>query len=228
MRIWFIAIVMTAAGTFPLSGAGPAAAATVPAPGNALYDVRVKSLVDMRFKNVVRQAYDVSCGAAALATLFRYFYAEEANERQIIESILEFGDKEKIQKDGFSMLELKTYGERKGYLSQGFRVKDARHLADLKIPTITLINTRGYNHFVVIKGVKDGQVFIADPAFGNSSRPLDSFADDWSNVILVFLSATNGGDNAFQLDPTLRAPKDEIMLLLDRGLFNIRPSPGEF
>jgi predicted double-glycine peptidase len=215
-------------GIFLLATVGLAGAATVPAPGHALYNVKVKSLVDLRFKNVVRQAYDLSCGAAALATLLTYFYAEDTDEQQIIEAMFELGDKEKIQKDGFSMLELKRYGEQQGYLSQGYRVKDAGSLNELKIPAITLINTRGYNHFVVIKGIQDGQVFIADPAFGNSSRPLDSFGKDWTNVILVLLSATNGGNNLFTLDPTLRGRRDEIIPLLDRGLFHIRPSPGEF
>ena len=82
----------------------------------------------------------------------------------------------------FSLLELKRYGETRGYVSRGFKVTDPKKIAQLKIPALTLINTRGYNHFVVIKGVKNGEVFIADPAFGNSSKPLDTFVKDWSGV----------------------------------------------
>ena len=205
-----------------------AANSLVPGAGGARFNVKVKSLVDMRFKRVVRQKYDLSCGAAALATLFKYFYGDETDEKQIIDGIMEFGDKEKIEKDGFSMLELKKFGERIGYEAQGYRIKNVESLTKLKIPVLTLTNTRGYNHFVVIKGVKDGVVFIADPAFGNRSVPLDDFDDEWNNVVLVFASTTNGGNNAFTFDPTLRARKQHVQLMIEQGLFHIRPGASEF
>ena len=205
-----------------------AATSLVPGAGGARFNVKVKSLVDMRFKRVVRQKYDLSCGAAALATLFKYFYGDETDEKQIIDGIMEFGDKEKIEKDGFSMLELKKFGERIGYEAKGYRIKNVESLTKLKIPVLTLTNTRGYNHFVVIKGVKDGVVFIADPAFGNRSVPLDDFDDEWNNVVLVFASTTNGGNNAFTFDPTLRARKQHVQLMIEQGLFHIRPGASEF
>lgn len=208
--------------------AGQANANMFPMPGNARYEIKVKSLFEMRYKNVVRQKHDLSCGAAALATLMKYFYAEKTHEKQIIDAIFEFGDKKKIQKEGFSMLELKKYGQRQGFVVKGFRVTDPKKLEKLKIPAITLINTRGYNHFVVIKGVKNGQVYIADPAFGNNSKSLDAFAKTWSNVILVYLSAEKSGDSTFTLDPILAAPKGELMLLLDRALYTVRPGADEF
>ena len=122
----------------------------IPGAGGARFHVKVKSLVDMRFKKVVRQQYDLSCGAAAMATLLKYFYGDDTDERQIIDGILEFGDQEKIKKDGFSMLELKKFGEREGYVGQGYRIEQADALARVQIPVLTLVNTRGYNHFVVI------------------------------------------------------------------------------
>lgn len=208
--------------------AAPAAAANFPLAGGELAQVRVKSMIDLRFKNVIRQKSDISCGAAALATLFSYYYGDRVKEQEIIKSVFKFGDKEKIKKDGFSMLELKRYGESRRYVSQGFRIPDAKNLAKLKVPVITLINTRGYNHFVVIKGVKNGMVFIADPAFGNISRPLKEFAKGWKKVILVFLNREKNGDNKFALDPMLKAPVRDISYLIDRSLGTIRPGAGEF
>lgn len=200
----------------------------VPSAGNARFNVKVKSLVDLRFKKVVRQKYDLSCGAAAMATLMKYFYDDNIGEQKIIDGIMEFGDKEKINQDGFSMLELKKFGERSGYIAKGYRISDARHLSRIKVPVLTLTNTRGYNHFVVIKGIKDGQVFIADPAFGNRSQRLEVFEEEWNNVVLVFFSPTNKGNNNFTLDPMLKAPKEQVKWLLDQGLFHIRPGAGEF
>lgn len=220
-----IASILTAAAV--TVAAVPADANMFPMPGNARYEIKVKSLFEMRYKNVVRQQHDLSCGAAALATLMKFFYAEKTDEKQIIDAIFKYGDKEKIKKDGFSMLELKQYGQQAGYAVRGFRVTDPKKLSTLKIPAITLINTRGYNHFVVIKGVKNGQVFIADPAFGNSSKPIDTFIETWSKVILVYFSANKGGNSAFTLDPIQSARKGEVILLLDRSLYTVRPGTDE-
>lgn len=214
--------------TIALAGGAAANTVLIPGQGGARFNVEVKSFVDLRFKKVVRQRYDLSCGAAAMATLLNYFYGDDTNEQEIIEGIFEFGDQEKIAKAGFSMLELKKFGERAGYVSQGYRINDINALTRLDVPVLTLQNTRGYNHFVVIKGTANGQVFIADPAFGNRTQSLEDFAEGWSNVILIFLSATNSGNNTFTLDPMLKGPKGQVKWLLDRGLFNIRPGPNSF
>lgn len=203
---------------------------TVPSQG--LIRVSVKSLVELRFDKVVRQTRDLSCGAAALATLFTYYYGMPFSEEQIIEGILRASsaeDKEKIQKHGFSMLELKRAGERLGFVSGGFRIPVVKRLAQLEVPAITLVNNRGYNHFVVIKGLANNEVFIADPAFGNRSRSLESFAAEWNNVILVFVNDTASGDSTFSFKPTPEAPAQQVFTILDRAMRNITSrEPGEF
>jgi hypothetical protein len=227
MRIGWVALGLILAGALP----SPAGAAPLQVPQHGVsgfYNVPVRSITELRFKNVVKQAYDLSCGAAAMATLLKYYYAEDITEQQAVGAMLELGDKEKIQKDGFSLLEMKHFAEQRGYVSAGYRINDVKNLAKLKVPAITLITVRGYAHFVVIKGIAQGQVFLADPAFGNRSRPIDSFANEWNNVILVVLSESRAGESAFTLDPTLRAPTGDIMPILDRGLRSIAPRPGEF
>lgn len=204
----------------------------VSVPGNTRFNVRVKSLAELRFTKVVRQRYDVSCGAAALATLFTYFYDMPITEKQILDDIFKHSAAEteaKIKKYGFSMLELKRAGERLGFKTGGFRLPDVKKLVKLKIPVITLVNIRGYNHFVVIKGVAGGQVFIADPAFGNRTRPLEGFAEEWGKVVLVFLSATRSGNDKFVRDGTLRGRADGLINIFDRGVRSrIAPVSGEF
>jgi uncharacterized protein len=203
-------------------------AASVPVPGRDLLNVPVQSLVALRFKNVVRQAYDISCGAAALATLLKYYYGEQVTEHDIVQAMLKLGDAAKIREEGFSLLEMKRYAQQQGYVVGGYRIDDVHHLNRLNVPVITLMSIRGYAHFVVIKGVADGQVFIADPAFGNRSQSLEKFAREWNRAILVILSNTNAGQNAFTLDPTLKAPMRDVVLLLDRALHAITPAAGEF
>ena len=45
----------------------------------------VKSLLEMRHDNVVVQEWDLSCGAAALATILNYQYDDPVSEREIAE-----------------------------------------------------------------------------------------------------------------------------------------------
>jgi predicted double-glycine peptidase len=208
--------------------AGPAAADIVSLPGGALYSIPRKSIVDLRYTNVVRQRFDLSCGAAAVATLLNYFYGEKLEERETIDAIFKFGDKAKIEKDGFSMLELKRFGDSKGYVVQGFKITKPEAISEIKIPFLTLINTRGYSHFVVVKGTKDGVVYIADPAFGNRSRPWEEFKEEWSNIILVYLSRTKKPQNQFALDAGIKAPTNQVVQLLDRYLTVIRPGGNQF
>jgi predicted double-glycine peptidase len=227
MKIGWVALGLILAGALPTpAGAVPFQVPQHGVPG--LYNVPVRSITELRFKNVVKQAYDLSCGAAAMATLLKYYYAEDITEQETVGAMLELGDKEKIQKDGFSLLEMKRFAEQRGYVSAGYRINDVKNLAKLKVPAITLITVRGYAHFVVVKGIAQGQVFLADPAFGNRSRPLDSFAGEWNNVVLVVLSESRAGESAFTLDPTLKAPTGDIVPILDRGLRSIAPRPGEF
>lgn len=222
IRRWGWAVVLGA------SVAWPAAADIISLPGGAMYNIPRKSIVDLRFTNVVRQRFDLSCGAAAVATLLNNFYGEKIDEKDTIEAIIKFGDKAKIEKDGFSMLELKRFGESKGYVVQGFKITKPEAITEIKIPYLTLINTRGYNHFVIVKGVKDGIVYIADPAFGNRSRPWAEFKEEWSTVILVYLSRTKKPDNQFVLSTGVKAPTNQVVQLLDRYLTRIRPGGNQF
>jgi uncharacterized protein len=207
---------------------GAGLADIVSMPGGAMITVQRKSVVDLRFVNVVRQRFDLSCGAAAVATLLTYFYGDKVEEQEIVEQALKLGDKAKIEKDGFSMLELKQFGERRGYVVQGFKVNKPEAIAELKIPFLTLVNNRGYNHFVIVKGTKDGIVYIADSAFGNRSIPLEQFKSEWSSIILVYLSRTKKPDNKLALEPGLRAPVGQVVQLVDRYLTRIRPGATEF
>ena len=207
---------------------GAALADFVRMPGGAMISVQRKSMVDLRFVNVMRQRFDLSCGAAAVGTLLNYFYSEKLEEPEILTDLIKTGDKAKIEKDGFSMLELKQYGERRGYVVRGFKITKPEAVAEIKVPFLTLINSRGYNHFVIIKGTRDGVVYIADPAFGNRSVPLEQFKAEWSQVILVFLSQTKKPQNQLALEPGLRAPTGHVVQLVDRYLTRIRPGGTQF
>ncbi|MCK9376129.1 MAG: C39 family peptidase [Syntrophobacterales bacterium] len=141
--------------------------------------------------NVIPQTEDFSCGAAALATLLRYHFGNHLTERKVILGMFEQGDKEQIRKVGFSMLEMKQFCEQLQYQGQGYKI-DLQKLRQINIPVITLMDTRSYKHFVVIRRVDDRFVYIADPSFGNRRIPLADFEASWNRVIFVVTGAVSG------------------------------------
>jgi uncharacterized protein len=148
----------------------------------------VQSFAALRFDGVVRQTHDLSCGAAALATLMRGFFGYNVTEKTIVDTILASAnsdDKAKISEGGFSMLELKRHAEAAGLVAGGFRARSVEELRSLRAPAIVLVTSRGYSHFVVVRRVVGDDVYIADPAFGNRVEPISHFAQSWNMVFLV-------------------------------------------
>lgn len=156
--------------------------------GGTVVRKNVRSVLDLRFRNMVRQNTDYSCGAAALATILTYYFGEEASEETILNRILSGADEEtlkRIMKSGLSLLDLKNFAESLGYRGKGYRLDEAA-LKRLDRPAIGLVNARGYNHFVVITGIGDGKVYIADPVKGNLVRHFGEFRKMWNGIVLVF------------------------------------------
>ena len=70
----------------------------------------VTSIKTLNQEHIVQQAYDYSCGSAALATLLNYHFGEDFEERQVIQGLLRYGDSEKIaQRRAFSLLDMKRF-----------------------------------------------------------------------------------------------------------------------
>ena len=152
---------------------------------NGLYiQKRVLSVKELRFKNLIKQKYDLSCGSAALASILKYYYNLNISEEDIIKDILTHGEIEKIKARGFSMLDLKQSAERFGFKAGGYKVPvEKLHL--IKIPTIILLDTNGYKHFAILKGVKGNKVFLADPAYGHKVINIEKFKKSWNNILLA-------------------------------------------
>lgn len=162
----------------------PASAGSVAIAGPfGTFHVEAQSLGEMRWDSVVRQQYDFSCGSAAVATLLTYHYARPTSEAEVFKAMIAEGDKEKIRAEGFSMLDMKRYLDAQGLNSDGFRLSLDDFIA-IGIPAITLINTGGYHHFVVVKGAEDGQILVGDPAVGSVVVPREHFQTLWSGVVL--------------------------------------------
>lgn len=143
----------------------------------------VKSLLEMRHENVVIQKWDLSCGAAALATLLRYQHGEPVTEKDIAVSLMkreEYIRNPKLVRirEGFSLLDLKRNAEARGYQGNGYGKLQLKDLA-AKAPLIVPITTNGYNHFVIFRGMYGNHALLADPAWGNRTMSLQEFMERW-------------------------------------------------
>lgn len=147
------------------------------------FQVEAKSLQELGWDTVVRQEYDFSCGSAAVATLLTYHYDRETTEAEVFEWMIQSGDKEQIQTFGFSMLDMKRYLDAQGLDSDGFKI-NLDDFIKIGVPAITMVDTNGYKHFVVIKGIDDENILVGDPAAGTVVVPRENFENIWTGTVL--------------------------------------------
>lgn len=159
--------------------------------GGGHFTIGVMSWRDIPFRTVVRQQYDYSCGSAAVATLLRYHYGVSVGEAEVFQSMFARGDQERIRQVGFSMLDMRTYLEGRGYGADGLRLSLDR-LAALNTPAIALITHNNYRHFVVVKGVSADRVLVGDPTFGLQTYSRDEFEEIWNGVVLAIRRPPQG------------------------------------
>lgn len=152
--------------------------------GGGLFSVPVKSVKESRFETVIKQRYDFSCGAAAVATLLTFYYDRPTTEQDAFLAMYEAGDKNQIKTAGFSLFDMKRYLESKSLRADGFKI-GLDKLATASIPAITIIETNGFRHFIIVKGITDKEVLVGDPALGTKIYSRADFEAVWKDVVFV-------------------------------------------
>ncbi|MGO4308091.1 C39 family peptidase [Cupriavidus sp. RAF12] len=160
--------------------------AVVPDNTGHLYSVKVTSLKEARFKTTIRQQYDFSCGSAAVATLLTYQYGYPVSEQVVFQDMYVNGDQSKIQREGFSLLDMKRFLESRGFLADGYELPLSK-LEEAKVPAIVLVVENGYHHFVVVKGVQGNRVLVGDPAMGTRALTREHFERIWDSQLLFVI-----------------------------------------
>ncbi len=160
-----------------------AASAELRLPNGGAYSLPVTSLKAARYRTTVPQQYDFSCGSAAVATLLTFQYGHPVSEAEVFRRMYQRGDQARIRREGFSLLDMRAYLEAEGFTADGFEVPLDR-LLDEGLPAIVLLNDRGYRHFVVVKGMRQGRVLVGDPARGTRLLPRREFDRLWDNRVL--------------------------------------------
>jgi len=175
----------------------------------------VEPLSEIRYRNIVRQAYDYSCGSAALTTVLQHYLGRNFQERQVMEGLLHYGENERIvERRGFSMLDMKRLVTALGFPAGGFKA-ELDDLIELDHPAIVPIHYSGFKHFVVVRTIKDGRVFMADPSKGNISFTIERFKEAWDQNVLfvVFPGDTKPIDGLELREEDLRFIDDQTLSL---------------
>ena len=195
--------------------------------GGGLLTAKITSLKELRFKNTIRQERDFSCGSAALATLLTYHYDDPVTEGKVFDVMFKQGNKAKIEREGFSLLDMKRYLETNGYHADGYYVNDLNKVAKVGIPVIVLINNGGYLHFVVIKGIDNDKVLLGDPATGTRTLLRPDFEAMWNKLVFVIHEKKQIALNSFNRDADWKIREKSILgIALSReslGTFSLMP-----
>ena len=178
----------------------------------------VRSLLEMRHDKVVVQDFDLSCGAAALATILTYQHGDSVSEREVARGLIqrqEYLENPGLVRSrfGFSLLDLKRFVERRGYQGVGLGQLEMDGLV-ARAPAIVPVNFVGYSHFVVFRGMLDDNVLIADPAFGNRTMSRVRFEQGWIKDAklgrMAFIVSRRDG----QIPPNRLQPEPRDFVLL--------------
>jgi uncharacterized protein len=114
----------------------------------------------------------------------------------VFRDMFDNGDKKVIAASGFSLLDMKNYLARHGLEADGYRAPLSK-LVEVRLPAIVLINVRGYSHFVVLEGIRDGRVLLSDPANGMRTEPTGEFEEDWSGIFFLILTDAERAQQTF-------------------------------
>ena len=180
-------------------------------PDGVLYKRSMESMQERRFRALVRQQTDFSCGAAALATILRYGYHVQVDEATVIEGMIGVANPDIVRQRGFSLLDIKHYVERLGMRGRGYRIDESR-LRTLRVPGIVLMDVRGFRHFVVLKQVRGDYVELADPILGNRTVTFDDFVASWPLRAVFVVIGSDFDRNTALLKSVERADAKSLYL----------------
>ena len=146
-------------------------------------EIRIKTMLDLRNDRLVRQQWDLTCGAAAVATMLTYQLGDPVSERQAAVGMLRTGNVRLVRaRLGFSLLDLKRFAAGRGFTAAGYgnlRIDELLAIA----PAIVPIRVHNFGHFVVVRGRSGDRVLLGDPAFGNRTMTTEAFLSAWTSHI---------------------------------------------
>jgi ATP-binding cassette subfamily B protein len=140
----------------------------------------------------VEQAEEMDCGAACLAMICKHY--------GIGITLGKLRELANVTTQGATLDSLARTGESLGFTTRGVQCTFDT-LRGLDLPLI--VHWEGY-HYVVVYGVSNRQVWIADPAIGFKKMSVEEFERGWSGTCLTFAAAPDMATMAASRSPWVR------------------------
>jgi uncharacterized protein len=136
--------------------------------------VALQTWKELRDQNVAKQRLDYSCGAASLATLLRLSHGIQTNEAQVLSQL-------RTSDMAASFRELAEVARNHYQLpAQGYALS-MEMLQEVRRPLLLYLEIGSNEHFSVLRGIdREGQVWLADPSWGNRFLTAHQFREMWS------------------------------------------------
>jgi hypothetical protein len=174
------------------------------------YTKNVRSFLEIRQEHVVLQEWDLSCGAASLATILAFQHGDPIPEREIAMAMLRATDAELVkQRLGFSLLDLKRFLESRGYSGEGYGEVSLTDLVDLAPAIVPIRIHQAYDHFVVFRGIALGRAVLADSAYGNRTMSIARFLEVWRGQIAFVVRRPDQPPH----ENLLALPEDDLLVV---------------
>ncbi|WP_333519709.1 peptidase domain-containing ABC transporter [Eubacterium limosum] len=132
----------------------------------------------MRRKVLVKQHDATDCGAACLSMICFYYHKEL--------SITKLRDILGTDIKGTTLMGLAKGAEYLGFETKAIRVDIEYFQEGFSLPAIAhLLTDEGLAHYVVLRKIKNGKVWISDPAKGDMKVSVIDFYEDFDGVLLL-------------------------------------------
>jgi uncharacterized protein len=174
------------------------------------------SYKELKERQVVMQKLDYSCGAACLATVFKYYWGAPVDEAYFLTLLPKLKLNETQLKDrienGLTLTDLRDLSNLAGYQASMGKVK-FHELAEAKVPVIVGITIKKHEHFVVFRGTDGLFTYVADPIRGNIRITVTEFQRTWQKNAILVVAKPN--DKVKDINPLGVRPSEVF-----RGILN--------
>jgi len=132
----------------------------------------------------IRQHEQTDCGAACLASVFKYYGLKVP-----VSKIREEAGTDKMGTNIFGLLEA---AKKYGFDTKSVQATEEALHADLPVPFIAhVITENNLLHYIIIHKVTKNQVVVADPAKGIVKYSVTDFLKMWTNVLILIVPNEN-------------------------------------
>lgn len=121
---------------------------------------------------VVRQSRKYDCGAACAKSVLGYWECRYPR-------LSAAGWPNQIDGTDPRVLEALFRKTGLGVVAGEMTVSVVRHLTGLGWPVVALVRQNGVGHYVVVRGVSRGKVFLMDPDGGEQTERVAAFVERW-------------------------------------------------